>query len=211
MKGLIILLAGFVFLFTASTVNAVVITNAIMTDVEPSSCDASELPVVPAFYENDKLACFFVSFTYAKAGDTFQTKWYHNGQLYIEGDTTMVSSFSLKCMSRSIKIFGAEPMDMPGNWNVQFYYNNQLLLQWGFELKERCAARAALSDDSESLNALRIFRDQALNKTLYGQKATELFYKYSPALVRAMEDNPLLKASVRALLKTCASVINRVN
>ena len=66
-------------------------------------------------------------------------------------------------------------------------------------LKERCAARVALSDDSESLNTLRTFRDQTLNKTRFGQKAVELFYEYSPALVKAMEDNPMLKASVRAL------------
>lgn len=211
MKGLKILLAGLVFLFMTNTVNAIVITNAFMTDIEPSNCDASILPIVTTFYENDKLACFFVSFNYSMIGDTYQTKWYYNGQLYIDGDTTMVSSFGPKCMSRTMKIFGAEPMNMPGNWNVRFYYNGQMLLEWGFLLKERCAARAALSDDSESLNALRTFRDQTLNKTRFGQKATELFYTYSPALVKAMEDNPLLKESVRSLLKTCASVINRVN
>ena len=41
MKGFKILLAGLVFLFTANTVSAVVITNAFMTDVVPSNCDDS--------------------------------------------------------------------------------------------------------------------------------------------------------------------------
>jgi hypothetical protein len=212
MKGLILLLSFLVFLFTANTASAVVITNAFMTDVEPSNCDASLLPIVTTFYENDKLACFFVSFNYAQVGDTYQTKWYYNGRLYINGDTTLVTSLSsIKCMSRIMKIFGAEPMELPGNWNVRFYYNNEVLLEWSFEIKERCAAGAALSDDSESLNTLRIFRDQALNKTLYGRKMVELFYKHSPALVKAMDDSPALKAGIRALLKTCVLAINRFN
>ena len=32
-----------------------------------------------------------------------------------------------------MKIFGTETMNMPGNWQVQFYYNDQVLLQWSFE------------------------------------------------------------------------------
>jgi hypothetical protein len=211
MKGLKILPAGLLFLFMANTANAIVITNAFMTDVEPSNCDASILPIVTAFYENDKLACFFISFNYSMVGDTYQTKWYHNGQLYIDGDTTMVSSFGPKCMSRTMKIFGAEPMNMPGNWNVRFYYNNQMLLDWSFELKERCAALSALGDDTESLNTLRTFRDQVLIKTRYGRNMVELYYTYSPALIKVMEDDPMLKASVGALLKTCVSAINMVS
>jgi hypothetical protein len=210
MKGLKILLAGLAFLFTAGTVNAIVITNAFMTDAEPSSCDPSRLRVVNTYYENEKLACFFVSFDDSFFGDTYKTKWYHEGVLYIDGDTATVNSTNLQCMSRTMKIFGAEPMNMPGQWQVEFYYNNELLLRWDFEIKERCAARAALSEDSESLHALRIFRDQTLYKTRFGQKAVDLFYEYSPALAKAMDDSPALKAGVRTLLKTCATVINRL-
>lgn len=211
MKGLKIFLAGLVFLLTASTVNAIVITNAFMTDAEPSSCDPARLRVVNTYYENEKLACFFVSFDDSFFGDTYKTKWYHEGMLYIDGDTDTVNSTNLECMSRTMKIFGTETMNMPGEWQVEFYYNNELLLQWSFEIKERCAARSALSEDSGSLNALRTFRDQVLNKTRFGQKAVDLFYEYSPALAKAMDDSPALKASVRTLLKTCATVIQRLN
>ncbi len=124
--------------------------------------------------------------------------------LYIDGDTDTVNSTNLECMSRTMKIFGTETMNMPGEWQVEFYYNNELLLQWSFEIKERCAARPALNEDSGSLNALRTFRDQTLYKTRFGQKAVDLFYEYSPALAKAMDDNPALKAFVRTLLKTCA-------
>lgn len=207
MKGLKILLAGCIMLFAANTASAVVITNAFMTDVQPATCDGSGLPVVSTFYDTDKLACFFVSFSYAKIGDTYQTKWYYNGQLYIDGDITMISSANLGCMSRTMKIFGAEPMELPGTWDVRFYYNDEVLLEWSFELKKRCAAQAALGDDSESLTALRAFRDQTLTKTRFGRKAVDLFYAYSPALIQAMDDSPALKASVRALLKTCVETI----
>jgi hypothetical protein len=211
MKGLKIFLAGLAFLFTASTVNAIVITNAFMTDVEPSTCDPSRLRIVNTYYENRELACFFVSFDDSFIGDTYKTKWYHEGMLYIDGDTATVSSENLACMSRTMKISGAEPMNMPGQWQVEFYYNNERLLRWDFEIKERCAARTALSDDSESLNALRIFRDQTLYKTRFGQKAVSLFYEYSPALAKAMDDSPALKAGVRTLLKACASVLKEIN
>ncbi len=73
MKGLKIFLAGLVFLLTASTVNAIVITNAFMTDAEPSSCDPARLRVVNTYYENEKLACFFVAFDDSFFGDTYKT------------------------------------------------------------------------------------------------------------------------------------------
>ncbi len=211
MKGFKIALAGLVFLFTTNTVSAAVITNAFMTDVVPTNCEDSLIPIVTTFYENDKAATFFVSFILDELGDTYQTKWYHEGVLYIEGDITTVDAASLQCMSRTMKIFGTETMNMPGTWQVQFYYNGQVLLQFDFELKERCAAQVALNNDSRSLNTLRAFRDQTLNKTRCGQKAVKLFYEYSPALVKAMEENTMLQASVRALLTACVTVINRFN
>lgn len=211
MRKIRILLAATAVLFTTQTVDAVVITNAFITDSEPTICDASRLPIVDTFYEKDKLVCFFISVLYADIGDTYKTQWYYKGQIYIDEDINTVSAYGLSCISRSMKIFGAEPMDMPGMWEVRFYYNDQYLLRWSFEIKERCAARTALSGDSESLNALRAFRDHTLNKTRFGRKAVDLFYAYSPALSKAMDDNPALKAGARTLLTTFASVINMVN
>ena len=74
MKSIKVLFAGLVFVLMATSASAVDITNAFMTNVQPSSCDASLLDEVSTFYDTDDLACFFVSFENARQGDTYETK-----------------------------------------------------------------------------------------------------------------------------------------
>lgn len=100
-------------------------------------------------------------------------------------------------------------MNMPGAWKVQLYYNKEMRVEQSFEIQERCAARAALQDDAASLNVLRAFRDQALQKTRYGRKVIEVFYTYSPLLTKTMKGNPALKGGFRQLLKACAAVAEK--
>ena len=56
----------------------------------------------------------------------------------------------LKCMARTMKIKGSDAMNMPGTWKVQLYYNNEMLVEQSFEIQERCAAQAALHDDTQA-------------------------------------------------------------
>jgi len=74
-----------------------------------------------------------------------------------------------------------------------------------------CAAETALGSGQPELDTLRKFRDETLSKTQVGQKVVELFYKHSPAIVKTMGNNPMLKASARHFFKACAAVIEKFN
>ena len=95
-------------------------------------------------------------------------------------------------------IKGTEVAEKTGNWKVEYYNNGNLLAELPFQIersaRKGCAASDALGDDNKSLKALRTFRDQVLNKTKFGRHLVELFYKYSPALIKTMKSNPTLKS-----------------
>ena len=65
-----------------------------------------------------------------------------------------------------------------------------------------CVAETILQDDEECLNVLREFRDKNLLKTEKGKRLVDLYYEYSPILIKLIEDKPELKAKLKQRIKT---------
>lgn len=219
MKGIKILLVVFAISLISNFTYAVGVDYHVVTNDKDYECGGMFLPpAVDVFNaEIDYAAYFYVVLKGVKAGDKHYTKWYYENQIY---KTTTESAFAdngTYCSYPELIIMGTEVAYKTGNWQVEYYFNGAVITGDNFYLQGiaqssgGCAASAALDDDSDSLNALRKFRDETLSKTLVGQKAIALFYKSSPAIVEAMENNPMLKASARQFFKVCAAVINKFN
>ncbi|MBN2108155.1 MAG: hypothetical protein JW832_12095 [Deltaproteobacteria bacterium] len=201
-----ILLSGILLLFLTGTANAAYVTQAILSTSAPTSCDDIPPPVT-TFNTKDAAVYFFVTINNVTAGATRQTKWFYEGRFYAENPIGTFSEAGNFCSLSSMEIKDTAAAELTGNWKVAYYYNGDLLIELPFYLeKSSCAALAALSDDAESLTALRAFRDQVLNTTSFGRQLVELFYHYSPALITSMESSPALKEGVRRLFKACAAV-----
>ena len=64
-----------------------------------------------------------------------------------------------------------------------------------------CPMTFALGSDSNDLKALRKFRDEVLSKTPVGQEIIKLYYQWSPAIVKAMEQDEAFKKEVREMIE----------
>lgn len=72
-----------------------------------------------------------------------------------------------------------------------------------------CLAEKILQDDEKSLDILREYRDKILSKTEKGEMLVELYYEYSPILIKLIEDKPELKAQLKQKIKTLIPVIKK--
>jgi hypothetical protein len=64
-----------------------------------------------------------------------------------------------------------------------------------------CVAETILQNDEECLNVLREFRDKILLKTEKGERLVELYYEYSPILIKLIQDKPELQAKLEQKIK----------
>ena len=70
-----------------------------------------------------------------------------------------------------------------------------------------CPMTFALGEDSGNLNILRRFRDEVLSKTPAGQEMIKLFYKLSPAIVKAMVEDETFKKEVKEMIETVLPMV----
>ncbi len=206
MRRYTFLLAGILFLFLTNTAYSAYVTQAFLSTIASTDCDDVP-PSVTTFSTNDAAVYLFVKINNVEAGDTRQAKWYYEGQFYAENLIGTFPEAGNYCTLSSMDIKNTVAADLTGNWKVAYYYNGELFAELPFYLeKSSCAALAALGDDTESLHALRIFRDRALNTNNFGRQLVQLFYTYSPALITSMDSSPALKNGIRQLFKACAAV-----
>jgi len=70
-----------------------------------------------------------------------------------------------------------------------------------------CVAERIYGNFSEETELLRNFRDNVLNKTHKGQEIIKLYYKLSPAVVKAMEGDKAFKEEIKAIIDTILPLI----
>lgn len=66
--------------------------------------------------------------------------------------------------------------------------------------KKYCPSKEIYGEDSEETELLRYFRDDVLNKTPEGQEIIKLYYKWSPAIVKIMEEDEEFKEEVKEMI-----------
>ena len=70
-----------------------------------------------------------------------------------------------------------------------------------------CPMVFALGADSKDLNTFRKFRDEVLSKTQAGQEIIKLYYQWSPAIVKAMEQDEAFKKEVKEMIEDILPLI----
>jgi hypothetical protein len=63
-----------------------------------------------------------------------------------------------------------------------------------------CPSEALYGEDSEEAKLLRFLRDIVLNTTPEGQELIKLYYQWSPAIVKAMEEDEEFKQDVKEMI-----------
>ena len=63
-----------------------------------------------------------------------------------------------------------------------------------------CPSESIYGEHSEEAELLRYFRDNALSQSLEGQEIIRLYYKWSPVIVRTMEEDEEYKEQVREMI-----------
>ena len=73
--------------------------------------------------------------------------------------------------------------------------------------KRPCATQIIYGEDSEKVELLRDFRDNVLSKTHEGQEIIRLYYQWSPAIIRAMEEDEKFKEEVNELIDDILAIL----
>ena len=63
-----------------------------------------------------------------------------------------------------------------------------------------CAMQISYGENSEEVELLRYIRDNVLSKTPEGQEIIKLYYQWSPAIVKAMEEDEVFKEDVKEMI-----------
>lgn len=66
--------------------------------------------------------------------------------------------------------------------------------------KELCPSTLIFGEGSEEVMLLRYFRDNVLSQTPEGQELIRLYYEWSPAIVKAMEQDEEFKEYVKEMV-----------
>ena len=71
-----------------------------------------------------------------------------------------------------------------------------------------CSATYLLGKNDPRLNTLRQFRDDVLSKSPNGREIIQLYYLWSPFIVKAMEENEILKEQLKETVDKILEVID---
>ena len=77
--------------------------------------------------------------------------------------------------------------------------------------KEQCITKEIYGEYSEETEILKSFRDNILSTTPEGQELIRLYYEWSPAIVKAMEQDEKFKEQVKGMIDRILPLINREN
>jgi hypothetical protein len=74
--------------------------------------------------------------------------------------------------------------------------------------KQQCITKEIYGEYSEETEILKSFRDNILSTTPEGQELIRLYYEWSPAIVKAMEQDEKFKEQVKGMIDRILLMIN---
>jgi hypothetical protein len=72
-----------------------------------------------------------------------------------------------------------------------------------------CPLKLIYGEDSYETELLRYFRDNTLSQTSEGQELIKLYYQWSPAIVKAIEEDEEFKAQVKEMIDVVLPLIGK--
>jgi hypothetical protein len=69
-----------------------------------------------------------------------------------------------------------------------------------FTSANACPSEKLYGEHSEQTELLRYLRDNVLSQTPEGQEIIRLYYEWSPAIVKAMEEDEVFKQEVKEII-----------
>ncbi len=97
-----------------------------------------------------------------------------------------------------------------GNQAHERFYRDSLEVARASQVKGKCFVATMALGESPETRALRAFRDLYLRRSDVGRWCIGVYYRFSPALCRALETRPVALAVVRAMVKAAAGAAARL-
>lgn len=72
-----------------------------------------------------------------------------------------------------------------------------------------CPIEYMLGGEDERLDVLRKYRDEVLSKTPVGQEIVELYYVWSPVIVKVMEEDEEFKEEIKEMLEDVLPLVRK--
>lgn len=185
------------------------IINHLMTR-DPKDNTGCETPIPSdTFLTTDERVYSWLAIEDIIEGDVVKWEWYDpDSTLYHEG--TYTASFTGNgCTWAWIVIKDDLPADMPGDWHVDVFYNDTFQFTDNFTIRSSCPARQIYGNNSETTQRLRQFRDKILSTTPDGREMIRLYYKWSPVIVKAMEEDEEFKEEVKEWMDGAMPLIKK--
>jgi hypothetical protein len=195
-------------LVTTTTTSVTPIQNHIMTkepkkrDENPQADTECDVPTPNyVFNTNDEIACSWVLIDNISSGDEMRWKWY-DSDLALYNETEFNFNFNgTGCAWHCIDIHGSPAENKPGDWYVDVYYNGIKQFTEHFSINiPPCAVEEIYGEHSEQTELLRYFRDNVLRATPEGQEIISLYYEWSPAIIKAMEEDEEFREWVKEMI-----------
>ena len=79
-------------------------------------------------------------------------------------------------------------------------YDEPVVIDFKSQILPNCTVTEIYGEQAKETERLRHFRDNVLRKTPEGQELIQLYYQWSPMLVKAMNEDALFKAEIKAVI-----------
>jgi len=93
---------------------------------------------------------------------------------------------------------------------IEFYDHSNLLYAPQLRLNSNCVIDTIYGEHSAQTQFLRDFRDNLLNKTPAGQELINLYYQWSPVIVKAMEEDEEYKEDVKQMVDAALPILKAI-
>ena len=180
---------------------ALVINEHLMTKENPSE-NCIPPTSTNSFSIDDERAYSWLLFSGFMSGDRIDWEFYAPNNILYDTYAAVPPPFQPPqgCTWGWMQI---SPFDVPaGNWHIDVYVNNVYEFTENFTItpESPCPAKEIYGEDAIETELLRYFRDTVLSNTQVGQEIIRIYYEWSFAIVKAMEEDEEFGKEVKEMI-----------